>query len=222
MHFLLPFDFCYLSLVLVGLRRTVEAVFLVHQHNHPHVLLLQVANGYFKLPGDSLLSGEDELEGLSLRLSDKLAPLAASTDDEPIMWHIGDCLAVWYRPNFENNFVSYNFSSFSDPLYFSSHAPPSGSLVPLFAAAHYKAKGRKKAVSRVSSCRLYGPIYPVTLLLTSSCEFFSCAFLVLFAVPKNLSLVAVPLFELLDNSSRYGPLIASIPHLLSRYNILYC
>lgn len=35
-----------------GMRRTVEGVLLVHQHNHPHVLLLQIGNnvkGFFKL-----------------------------------------------------------------------------------------------------------------------------------------------------------------------------
>jgi hypothetical protein len=35
-------------------------------------------------------------------------------------------------------------------------------------------------------------------------------------VPKNYNLVAVPLFELYDNYSRYGPVIASIPSMLSR------
>lgn len=32
-----------------GQRRTVEGVLLVHQHNHPHVLLLQIGNSFFKL-----------------------------------------------------------------------------------------------------------------------------------------------------------------------------
>jgi hypothetical protein len=32
-----------------GMRRTVEAVLLVHQHNHPHVLLLQIGNSFWKL-----------------------------------------------------------------------------------------------------------------------------------------------------------------------------
>jgi cleavage and polyadenylation specificity factor subunit 5 len=31
-----------------GMRRTVEGVLLVHQHNHPHVLLLQIGT-FFKL-----------------------------------------------------------------------------------------------------------------------------------------------------------------------------
>ncbi|KAL9054055.1 MAG: hypothetical protein Q9162_004384 [Coniocarpon cinnabarinum] len=38
------------------------------------------------------------------------------------------------------------------------------------------------------------------------------------SVPKNMKLLAVPLFELYDNSGRYGPQLSAIPHLLSRYN----
>ena len=38
-----------------------------------------------------------------------------------------------------------------------------------------------------------------------------------FAVPRNYKLVAAPLFELYDNSPGYGPIIASLPQLLSRY-----
>ena len=32
-----------------GLRRTCEAVLVCHEHNHPHVLMLQIANAFFKL-----------------------------------------------------------------------------------------------------------------------------------------------------------------------------
>lgn len=37
-------------------------------------------------------------------------------------------------------------------------------------------------------------------------------------MPKNMKLFAVPLFELYDNTQRYGPQLSAIPHLLSRYN----
>ena len=36
-------------------------------------------------------------------------------------------------------------------------------------------------------------------------------------MPKNMKLLAVPLFELYDNTGRYGPQLSAIPHLLSRY-----
>ena len=32
-----------------GIRNTVEAVIVVHEHRHPHVLMLQIANAFFKL-----------------------------------------------------------------------------------------------------------------------------------------------------------------------------
>lgn len=32
-----------------GRRRTVDAILLVHEHNHPHILLLQIGNTFFKL-----------------------------------------------------------------------------------------------------------------------------------------------------------------------------
>lgn len=43
-------------------------------------------------------------------------------------------------------------------------------------------------------------------------------YLALFAVPKNYKLVAAPLFELYDNSNGYGPVIASLPQCMSRYD----
>jgi cleavage and polyadenylation specificity factor subunit 5 len=36
-----------------------------------------------------------------------------------------------------------------------------------------------------------------------------------------MKLLAVPLFELYDNTQRYGPQLSAIPHLLSRYNFEY-
>lgn len=61
-------------------------------------------------PGDYLKPGEDEIEGLKKRLDDRLAPPAESkqfnsshgVDNE---WEIGDCLAQWWRPNFETFMV---------------------------------------------------------------------------------------------------------------------
>lgn len=54
--------------------------------------------------------GEDEIEGLKRRLDDRLAPPAESRqfntshgmDND---WEIGDCLAQWWRPNFETFMV---------------------------------------------------------------------------------------------------------------------
>eukprot|EP00658_Telonema_sp_P-2_P078638 TRINITY_DN7413_c0_g1_i3.p1 TRINITY_DN7413_c0_g1~~TRINITY_DN7413_c0_g1_i3.p1 ORF type:complete len:198 (-),score=29.22 TRINITY_DN7413_c0_g1_i3:210-803(-) len=42
-----------------------------------------------------------------------------------------------------------------------------------------------------------------------------------FAVPKTVKLVAVSFFDLYANSAQFGPIIASIPQLLSRYTIMH-
>eukprot|EP01025_Chloroclados_australasicus_P012359 TRINITY_DN15687_c0_g1_i2.p2 TRINITY_DN15687_c0_g1~~TRINITY_DN15687_c0_g1_i2.p2 ORF type:complete len:242 (-),score=38.86 TRINITY_DN15687_c0_g1_i2:268-993(-) len=40
-----------------------------------------------------------------------------------------------------------------------------------------------------------------------------------FLIPKNLKLLAVPLFEIYDNVTRYGPIISAMPQMLSRLKI---
>ncbi len=47
-----------------GVRRSVDAVLLVWEHNHPHVLLLQLGTSFFKLPGGRLRPGEDGAQQL--------------------------------------------------------------------------------------------------------------------------------------------------------------
>jgi hypothetical protein len=32
-----------------GMRRTCEGILVVHDHGHPHILMLQIANAFFKL-----------------------------------------------------------------------------------------------------------------------------------------------------------------------------
>ncbi|KAI8848761.1 cleavage and polyadenylation specific factor 5 [Chytridium lagenaria] len=90
-----------------GMRHTVEGVLVVHEHGHPHVLMLQIAETFFKLPGDSLKPGEDEVEGLKARLNAKLAPVKDGMLEEANDWEVGELLAVWWRPNFETYMYPY-------------------------------------------------------------------------------------------------------------------
>lgn len=156
-----------------GMRRTCEAILVCHEHGHPHILMLQIANAFFKLPGDYLRPEEaDEEAGFSARLNERLAPVGNQFEPNPenTSWHIRDCLAQWWRPNFE---------TFMYPF-----VPPH--------------------VTRPKECKkLYLIGLPRRKVL---------------AVPKNMKLLAVPLFELYDNSARYGPQLSAIPHYLSRYN----
>jgi len=154
-----------------GLRRSVEAILLVHQHNHPHVLLLQIGNTFFKLPGGRLRPGESEIEGLKRKLINKLAP--SHVPNYQPDWEVGELVCAWWRPNFET--LQYPY-------------------IP----AH---------ITRPKECR---KLFVVTL--PEHC---------IFAVPKNLKLLAVPLFELYDNAQRYGPIISSIPVMLGRFGFVY-
>ncbi|KAL8948241.1 MAG: hypothetical protein Q9222_005552 [Ikaeria aurantiellina] len=165
-----------------GMRRTCEGILVCHEHNHPHILMLQIANAFFKLydrgihtndtaPGDYLRAEDDEIEGFKQRLNDRLAPVGSQFSGEGVNdeWQIGDTLAQWWRPNFE---------TFMYP----------------FLPAH---------VTRPKECKkLYFIQLPKSKVLS---------------VPKNMKLLAVPLFELYDNTARYGPQLSAIPHLLSRY-----
>ncbi|KAL7414510.1 Cleavage/polyadenylation specificity factor subunit 5 [Mrakia frigida] len=158
-----------------GMRRTVEGVLLVHDHGHPHVLLLQIASAFFRIPGDYLQPGEDELEGLKARLDEKLG-LGKDVAVDPGMneeWEIGDTLAQWWRPNFETFMYPY---------------------VP----AHITKPKESKKMFLVQM--------PARKVLS---------------IPKNMKILAVPIFELYDNSARYGPQLACLPHLLSRYNFVF-
>ncbi|KAL9615102.1 MAG: hypothetical protein Q9167_000420 [Letrouitia subvulpina] len=148
-----------------GMRRTCEGILVCHEHNHPHILMLQIANAFFKLfainnrPGDYLQAEDDEVEGFKVRLNERLAPVGNQFSGEGVNdeWVIGDTLAQWWRPNFETF------------------------------------------------------MYP---FLPAHCVFTIFKYKI---VPKNMKLLAVPLFELYDNTGRYGPQLSAIPHLLSRY-----
>jgi len=173
-----------------GMRRTCEGILMCHEYNHPHVLMLKIANAFFKLydapsylprsvvlthpsPGDYLLPTDDEITGFKARLDERLAPPAGTSlaaENSTPDWDIGDCLSQWWRPNFE---------TFMYP----------------FIPGH---------ISRPKECKkLYFVQLPRSKVL---------------CVPKNMRIVAVPLYELYDNTNKYGPQLAAIPHLLSRYN----
>ncbi|CAL5331575.1 unnamed protein product [Camellia sinensis] len=131
-----------------GMRTSVEAILLVQEHNHPHILLLQIGNTFCKLPGGRLKPGENEIEGLKRKLSSKLGANSPSLQPN---WQIGECVAIWWRPNFETIMYPY--------------CPPH--------------------ITKPKECK------KLFLVHLSEREYF--------AVPKNLKLLAVPLFELYDN-----------------------
>ena len=98
----------------MGMRRSVEAVLLVHEHSLPHVLLLQLGTTFFKLPGKismrkedgsfgiisggELNPGEDSIEGLKRLLNETLGRPDSTEQNN---WLVEDVIGNWWRPNFE-------------------------------------------------------------------------------------------------------------------------
>lgn len=86
------------------MRRTVEAILLTHEHNHPHVLMLQVNPSFFKLPGGRLRPHEDEVAGLKRKLHNNLSPTTASLVTD---WQIAECAATFWRPTHDMAMYPY-------------------------------------------------------------------------------------------------------------------
>lgn len=87
-----------------GLRTCVHGVLLVELSGHPHVLLLQVRNSSFLLPGGRLRPAEQDVQGLKRKLSSKLAAADSNGDHH---WQIGECIGMWWRSEFEARPLPY-------------------------------------------------------------------------------------------------------------------
>jgi len=158
--------------------------------------MLQIANAFFKLPGDYLLPHEEEIPGFQARLSERLSPPAGSSipgadqdidsdgvlGDGPFDWRIHDCVAQWWRPNFE---------TFMYP----------------FIPAHVT---RPKECKKMYLIQL--PKKSMFFLLFEGQVLMLICVLEMLSVPKNMKLLAVPLFELYDNTARYGPQLSVCTH----------
>ncbi|KAK3121645.1 hypothetical protein QOZ80_8BG0657870 [Eleusine coracana subsp. coracana] len=100
-----------------GLRTSVHGVLLVELFDHPHVLLLQVRNSSFVLPGGRLRPGEEDVQGLKRKLSSKLSVVSdgegatGDVDD----WQVGECIGMWWRSEFGAVPFPYMPPSFRTP-----------------------------------------------------------------------------------------------------------
>lgn len=81
-----------------GLRTCVQAVMLVELFKHPHLLLLQARNSIYKLPGGRLRTGESDIQCLKRKLSSELSTVGDSSVPD---WEVGECLGMWWRPDFD-------------------------------------------------------------------------------------------------------------------------
>uniref|UniRef100_A0ACD5XMZ9 Uncharacterized protein n=1 Tax=Avena sativa TaxID=4498 RepID=A0ACD5XMZ9_AVESA len=83
-----------------GIRTSVYGVLLVELSGHPHVLLLQVRNSSFLLPGGRLRPAEQDIQGLKRKLSSKLSGTGSHPNEDHDL-QIGECIAMWWRSDFE-------------------------------------------------------------------------------------------------------------------------
>ncbi|MQL98511.1 hypothetical protein Taro_031225 [Colocasia esculenta] len=181
-----------------ALRRMGLGASLVELFQQPHVLLLQVRNSFFRLPGGRLRPGESDDDGLKRKLSSKLSASESGEDDDWqasffsklftyngtnwssclngcdrdsfIKLQTGECLGIWWRSDFETLPIPFLPSPVRKP----------------------------KECTKLFLVRL--PMHRQ------------------FIVPKNLKLLAVPLCQIHDDSETYGPIISGIPQLLSRFS----
>lgn len=123
-----------------------------------------------------------------MRLNERLAP--TNPKEEDTEWEIGDCLAQWFVHSAVEMPVCV--SQKTDRCY--RWRPNHETFLYPFLPAHVS---RPKELKKLYLIHL-----PPNKVLS---------------VPKNMKLLAVPLFELYDNTARYGPQLSAIPHYLSRY-----
>ncbi|KAL6900875.1 hypothetical protein ACP4OV_005551 [Aristida adscensionis] len=104
-----------------GLRTSVHGVLLVELLDHPHLLLLQLRNSSFLLPGGRLRPGEQDVQGLKRKLSSKLSVVADpgadddAQDDVDDDWQVGECIGMWWRSEFGAVPVPYLPTNFRAP-----------------------------------------------------------------------------------------------------------
>ena len=131
---------------------------------------------------------DDEVEGLKARLTRQIGPAHGAAND----WEVGDVLAQYWRPNFENFMYPYIPQYCSRPketekLFF-IQLPKTSTWPPVSHPIHVTCANRSSES---------------------------------FAVPKNMKFLAISLTELYDNSQRYGSIHSRIPEYLSRFRFEY-
>ncbi|XP_047944265.1 pre-mRNA cleavage factor Im 25 kDa subunit 1-like isoform X2 [Salvia hispanica] len=136
--------------------------FEVELFKHPHLLLLQVQNSFYKLRG-----GESDIDYLIHKLSSKLCAGEGSRDPE---WEVGECLGMWWR-DFESLLYPYLPPNIKRPkecikLYLVKLPPSRRFIVP-----------KNFRLLAIPLCQLhengetYGPIVSGVPQLLSKCSF---------------------------------------------------
>ncbi|KAI6096512.1 hypothetical protein F5141DRAFT_581229 [Pisolithus sp. B1] len=107
-------------------------------------------------------------------------------------WEIGDGLAHWWTPNFETFMASLHIPRILTLLIIT---------VPVYPCTHHKAEGMQRVVLGTYAWTKSLPSWIVT------CVHATLRFSAVLAVPKNMKLLTIPLFELI---TRLGTSIISV------------
>jgi hypothetical protein len=175
-----------------GIQRLVGAVLLVHRLEHEHVLLLhETESDSFRLPGGKINEGERIEDCLHRTMRMDLAP----HDFPEIAWRVQGCLGCWWRPQFTSKEMPLVLSQVSRP----------------------KEVGTARQFQFVvCACSDH-----TLTLLGQSVKIYAVqlpdAFV--FHTTESSTLMAVPLFSIMDDATRYGPVLASLPYLISQLEI---
>lgn len=189
-----------------GCRRSAYAALVVSSHKHPHILVLQSSSGAFRLPGGRLRPGEEEADGLKRQLQSLLAPAGALLAD----WEVGELLGTWRGPGLTKLRPAVREAAPCDRCRWA--------VCESAAMSFLRHRFRPDYTSD-----LY-PYVPPHVTRPKECLRIYLVHLpdrFLFEIPRNLKLMAVPLFELNDNRDRYGAVIAALPEQLSRFAFHY-
>ncbi|CAC9495843.1 conserved hypothetical protein [Leishmania infantum JPCM5] len=200
---------------------SVEGVLLVHLHRHPHILLMKQINlrthdadgmrtvppsntnaeATYRLPGGRCRRGEAEESCLLRKLGRHLlneAKAPAGAAEVASAGNSDTVVDVGMTHNASKAGSCFRVGEVLATWYRPHFTPHMYPYVPAHIAA--------------GSVREVRAIYLVHLEPT---VYFSM-------VQEGVELVAAPLFDLYENASKYGPIIASLPALLSRVLINYC
>ncbi|WRT68614.1 uncharacterized protein IL334_005592 [Kwoniella shivajii] len=187
-----------------GVRRSVEAIMLVTVHGFPHILVLQVANAFYKLPGGYLDPLESDSAGLITKLNEQLGvPFTTNLTQDS---KFSEAKSITVHP-----FGGKEFRKNGDGNLWVS--PPTGD---------WKVGDLLSTWWRPKYDNFLYPYIPAQNVYPKECKKLYHVELPpnkTFAVPVNMKLHAIPIYEFYDNASRYGPQFAGIPFILSRYDI---
>lgn len=201
--------------------RSVEGVLLVHLHRHPHVVLLKQslqknrdANGprvvpplhtnvdvVYRLPGGRCRRGESEELALLRKLGRHLLsePRISPSSPAAMTSATGETVVDVGVSHGTSKAGSHFRVGELLSMWYRPHFTP---LMYPYVPAHV-------AVSSLKEIR------SVFLVHMEPSVYFTL-------VQQGVELIAAPLFDLYDNSGKYGPIIASLPAALSRVLINYC